>query len=211
MMPFHLPSASPWESQGLPMRILVRLGNCGGADCWQSLQGSAPATIVGFPSYCFVCFPTQRIEVVASETEKKAWLSRHLPVFVDAGEVLVFAGTRAKVEELAAELASQRFRASAIHGDLDPSSRAQVLQAFREGSVHVLVATDVAARGLDIKQLHTVINYDVGKSIESYIHRIGRTGRAGDKEGVAYTLLLPMETAMAGKRRIEFLVLQMQA
>lgn len=141
----------------------------------------------------------QRIEIVQSDAEKRAWLARHLATLVDVGEVLVFAGTRAKVEELASELSGQGFRAGAIHGDLDPVSRATVLEAFRSGQVHVLVATDVAARGLDIKQLQTVVNYDAGKSIDSYIHRIGRTGRAGDKEGVAYTLLLASETYMAGE------------
>ncbi|KFM26554.1 DEAD-box ATP-dependent RNA helicase 24 [Auxenochlorella protothecoides] len=143
---------------------------------------------------------SQRVEVVADEAAKRAWLRQHLPTLVDAGEVLLFAGTKARVDELAAELAAQGVRAGAIHGDLDAGSRAAVLASFRAGTTHVLVATDVAARGLDIKTLKTVVNYDAGRSIDSYIHRIGRTGRAGDKEGVAYTLLLPSEGQMADGR-----------
>lgn len=99
---------------------------------------------------------TQRVEVVADEAAKRTWLRQHLPTLVDAGEVLLFAGTKARVDELAAELAAQGVRAGAIHGDLDAGSRAAVLASFRAGTTHVLVATDVAARGLDIKTLKTV-------------------------------------------------------
>jgi ATP-dependent RNA helicase DDX42 len=88
-------------------------------------------------------------------------------------------------------------RVAGLHGDMDQHSRMAVLNAFKAGSTHVLVATDVAARGLDIRTVRTVINYDTARSIESHVHRIGRTGRAGDRDGVALTLLLPHETAMA--------------
>eukprot|EP00798_Chlamydomonas_sp_ICE-L_P025237 gene25237-10883_t len=74
-----------------------------------------------------------------------------------------------------------------------------VLDAFRAGNQHVLVATDIAARGLDIKTLKTVINFDAAKDFDTHIHRVGRTGRAGDKEGVAYTLLLPSESRFAAQ------------
>lgn len=89
------------------------------------------------------------------------------------------------------------FKAEGMHGDLDQHSRMAMLSAFKGGQLHVLVATDVAARGLDIRTIRTVVNYDVAKNIDTHVHRIGRTGRAGDKDGEAYTLLLPNETRMA--------------
>jgi superfamily II DNA or RNA helicase len=89
------------------------------------------------------------------------------------------------------------FKADGLHGDLDQHTRMDILSSFKSGRLHVLVATDVAARGLDIRSIRTVVNYDVAKSIDTHVHRIGRTGRAGDKEGQAVTLLLPNETRMA--------------
>ena len=89
-------------------------------------------------------------------------------------------------------------RAVAIHGDMDQHGRMATLADFKAGKQHVLVATDVAARGLDIKSIKSVVNYDAGKDIDTHVHRIGRTGRAGDKEGVAYTLVTPRETRFAG-------------
>lgn len=90
-------------------------------------------------------------------------------------------------------------RAAAIHGDMDQHSRMAVLHDFKAGKHHVLVATDVAARGLDIKSIKSVVNYDAAKEVDTHVHRIGRTGRAGDKEGVAYTLITPYETRFAGQ------------
>ena len=86
-----------------------------------------------------------------------------------------------------------------MHGDLDQHTRVAVLAAFKAGTHHVLVATDVAARGLDIRSIKTVVNFDAAKDIETHVHRIGRTGRAGDKEGVAITLVTPKEARFAGK------------
>ena len=82
---------------------------------------------------------------------------------------------------------------------MDQHSRMAVLHDFKNGKHHVLVATDVAARGLDIKSIKSVVNYDAAKEIDTHVHRIGRTGRAGDKEGTAYTLVTPYETRFAGK------------
>ena len=89
-------------------------------------------------------------------------------------------------------------RAAAIHGDMDQHSRMQVLHEYKAGKHHVLVATDVAARGLDIKSIKTVVNMDAAKDIDTHVHRVGRTGRAGDKDGVAYTLVTPREARFAG-------------
>ncbi|WIA29633.1 hypothetical protein OEZ86_012120 [Tetradesmus obliquus] len=133
---------------------------------------------------------TQRVEVLPGEAAKLAWLTERLPGFIDEGDVLLFVGQRAKCEEVTAALHSAGFKAAAIHGDMDQFSRMAVLDSFRSGQAHLLVATDVAARGLDIKSIKTVINYDAARDIDTHIHRVGRTGRAGDKEGVAVTLLL---------------------
>lgn len=104
-----------------------------------------------------------------------------------SGSVLVFCNQKASVSEIALELQRFDVRAGALHGDLEQRDRDQVLALFRNGTTRVLVATDVAARGLDIESLDMVINFDVPHESEIYVHRIGRTGRAG-KSGVAISL-----------------------
>ena len=81
---------------------------------------------------------------------------------------------------------------------MDQHTRMQVLGDFKAGKHHVLVATDVAARGLDIKSIKTVVNVDAARDIDTHVHRVGRTGRAGDKDGVAHTLVTPSEASFAG-------------
>jgi ATP-dependent RNA helicase DeaD len=110
--------------------------------------------------------------------------------------VLIFARTRAETARLASELSQRGFPAEAIHGDLDQNARERTLNRFRQNQVKVLVATDVAARGLDIDDISHVINYQLPDDPEIYIHRIGRTGRAG-KTGIAISLFTPRE-----KRRL---------
>jgi len=105
---------------------------------------------------------------------------------------LIFARTRAETATLANELVVRGIPAEAIHGDLDQNARERVLGRFRANQLKVLVATDVAARGLDIDDISHVFNYHLPDDAEVYIHRIGRTGRAG-KAGVAITLLSPKE------------------
>ena len=109
---------------------------------------------------------------------------------------LIFARTRAETATLANELVVRGIPAEAIHGDLDQYARERVLGRFRANQLKVLVATDVAARGLDIEDISHVFNYHLPDDAEVYIHRIGRTGRAG-KTGIAITLLSPKE-----KRRL---------
>jgi len=109
---------------------------------------------------------------------------------------LIFARTRAETATLANELVVRGIPAEAIHGDLDQNARERVLGRFRTNQLKVLVATDVAARGLDIDDISHVFNYHLPDDAEVYIHRIGRTGRAG-KTGIAITLLSPKE-----KRRL---------
>src|SRR6266498_117194 len=109
---------------------------------------------------------------------------------------LIFARTRAETATLANELVVRGIPAEAIHGDLDQNARERVLGRFRANQLKVLVATDVAARGLDIDDISHVFNYHLPDDAEVYIHRIGRTGRAG-KTGIAITLIAPRE-----KRRL---------
>jgi superfamily II DNA/RNA helicase len=95
------------------------------------------------------------------------------------GQILVFVKSKHLADKLAKQLKQYGVKANALHGDLRQNRRRQVMEFFREGSVPVLVATDVAARGLDIDGMSCVINYDLPQCAEDYIHRIGRTGRAG--------------------------------
>ncbi|MCA1958209.1 MAG: DEAD/DEAH box helicase, partial [Nitrospira sp.] len=105
---------------------------------------------------------------------------------------LVFCRTRVEVDDVTAMLNGRGYRAEALHGGMSQPQRDRVLQAFRTGQTNLLVATDVAARGLDIPHVSHVINFDLPSSAEIYIHRIGRTGRAG-REGAAMTVLDPRE------------------
>ena len=104
------------------------------------------------------------------------------------GLTMIFARTKRTVQRVADDLADRGFAAAAVHGDLGQGAREQALRAFRSGKVDVLVATDVAARGIDVIDVTHVINYQCPEDEKTYVHRIGRTGRAG-KEGVAVTLV----------------------
>lgn len=106
----------------------------------------------------------------------------------DIERVLIFAGTRRGVKDLTSHLNNKGFKASAISSDLDQKEREQTLMKFKAGSAPILVATDVLSRGIDIKGIHLVINFDVPNDPEDYVHRIGRTARA-DETGVAMTLV----------------------
>lgn len=105
---------------------------------------------------------------------------------------IIFCRTKKGVDELAESLKSRGYLAEPIHGDLNQAQRDRVMKRFREGTIELLVATDVAARGLDIENVSHVVNYEIPQDAESYVHRIGRTGRAG-KSGVAVTLIHPRE------------------
>ena len=105
---------------------------------------------------------------------------------------IVFGRTKRRVDELSRGLEARGYRAEGIHGDLTQQKRMSVLRAFKSGQLDILVATDVAARGLDISGVTHVYNYDIPQDPESYVHRIGRTGRAG-KEGVSVTFVTPNE------------------
>ena len=133
---------------------------------------------------------THRIHPVAQE-DKRALLA-HLLKRGSLAQVLVFVGTKFGASRLAHYLQRQGIDATAIHGDKSQQQRTEALEAFKSGAVRVLVATDVAARGLDIDDLPHVINYELPHVPEDYVHRIGRTGRAG-KEGEAISLVCAEE------------------
>jgi len=123
--------------------------------------------------------------------DKTAALTRLFEV-EDIVSALIFVRTRAGTSELANELAARGFPAEALNGDLNQDARERTLNRFRQGQIKVLVATDVAARGLDIEGITHVFNYDLPHDAEGYVHRIGRTGRAG-KTGIAITFFTPHE------------------
>jgi ATP-dependent RNA helicase RhlE len=106
----------------------------------------------------------------------------------DFAKTIIFCRTKSGTEKLEAELFKRGFKAKYIHGDLRQSQRNRAITDFKTGSVSILIATDVASRGLDIKDVTHVINYDEPENYEDYTHRIGRTGRAG-KQGFAYTFV----------------------
>jgi ATP-dependent RNA helicase RhlE len=119
--------------------------------------------------------------------------------------VLVFARTKHRTDRLARQLQRAGISANVIHGDRSQGQRFAALDAFRRGHARVLVATDIAARGIDVPGISHVVNYDIPMEPEAYVHRIGRTGRA-EAAGKAYTLMTPVEEGMV--RRIESLLKQ---
>ena len=104
------------------------------------------------------------------------------------GATMIFTRTKRTAQKVSDELAERGFKVGAVHGDLGQIAREKALKAFRTGEVDVLVATDVAARGIDIDDITHVINYQIPEDEQAYVHRIGRTGRAG-KTGIAVTLV----------------------
>ncbi len=133
---------------------------------------------------------TQKVFLV--EQEDKHQLLAQLLRGDDAKQVIVFTKTKLTASHLAKQLQREGVAADAIHGDKSQSERIQALDAFKQGKVTVLIATDVAARGLDIDSLPMVINYEIPHAAEDYVHRIGRTGRAG-ASGTAISLVSPEE------------------
>lgn len=129
---------------------------------------------------------TQQIEVVGDYDKRERFMKFIRQVAVEGQKILVFTETKRGADSLCRELQYQQISAQAIHGDKDQRQRDRTLFEFKTGRVGVLVATDVAQRGLDISGVGYVINYDVPKTLEDYIHRIGRTGRAG-RTGTAVT------------------------
>ncbi len=126
------------------------------------------------------------------EKERKLELLSYLIGSKNYKQVLVFVRKKQEADEVARELNLSGLKTSVIHGDKSSGVRSRALSAFKEGEVRVLVATDIAARGLDIPNLEVVMNYDIPHVTGDFVHRIGRTGRAG-KKGLAITLVSPKE------------------
>ncbi len=163
-------------------------------------------------------FMREPVEVSVAPPARKAELVEDVLVPVSSGDkrelllrlidreqietAMIFCNTKREVAALTRFLKRQGLNAADIHGDLDQSVRQATLDAFKSGAVRYLVATDVAARGLDIADLPVVVNYDVPHSSDDYVHRIGRTGRAG-RRGRAFTLATPADArAVAQIERI---------
>ncbi len=134
---------------------------------------------------------TEQIYFEVKEADKFEALCRIIDMAEDFYG-LIFCRTKVETDQYAARLSERGYDAEAIHGDITQKQREQVLKKFRNRKINMLVATDVAARGLDIQELTHVINLSLPREAESYIHRIGRTGRAG-KKGVAVTFITPSE------------------
>ena len=179
----------------LPPRRQTLLFSATFADAIRDLAGailSDPVSIDASPRNT----PARRVRQWAIPVDKrrKPDLFRHLLRTRGWRQVLVFVKTRRGVEELVTILLGQGVRADSIHGDKPQPARLRALERFRAGEVQVLVATDVAARGLDIDDLPLVVNFDLPIVAQDYIHRIGRTGRAG-AGGEAISLLCADEVA----------------
>jgi len=127
----------------------------------------------------------QYVEVV-QEGDKRGRLKRLLEKVMDGSKILIFCGSKRDCDQLTREMRLDGWPALCIHGDKKQEERDWVLKEFKEGKSPILVATDVASRGLDVKDIKYVINYDFPSQIEDYVHRVGRTGRAG-ATGSSYT------------------------
>lgn len=136
---------------------------------------------------------TQRLYVMSNHQKMEA-LTRLLDT-EDIAAVLIFVRTKTGASELTESLQARGYAADALHGDMTQQGREAVIRKLRKGTVDIVVATDVAARGIDIENISHVINYDIPGDVEYYVHRIGRTGRAG-RTGVAITLATQRELRM---------------
>jgi ATP-dependent RNA helicase DeaD len=125
------------------------------------------------------------------EFQKTEVLARLIDIH-DLKRALIFCNTKIRVDELVERLQARGYAASGLHGDMKQTFRDRVMNQFRNGHLEILVATDVAARGLDINDIEVVVNYDVPRDEEYYVHRIGRTARAG-KSGRAFTFVAGRE------------------
>ena len=149
----------------------------------EEAQAAPPATTAtGVDDHLMIVAPRQKFKAL-----------RRLIETQEVGKALVFCNRKREVASLRRQMERVGLNARDIHGDLDQAQRTKALDAFKAGEIDFLVATDVAARGLDIARLPCVINYDVPIHADDYIHRIGRTARAG-REGRAFTLALPDES-----------------
>ena len=135
----------------------------------------------------------------------KKYLLLHILKDKNINQLLLFSRTKHGADRIARNLKKKNIRASAIHGDKAQKQRQKALQSFKDSKIRVLVATDIAARGIDIDKLSYVLNYDIPNESETYVHRIGRCGRAGET-GVSISICEPEENEYV--RDIEKLIKQ---
>jgi superfamily II DNA/RNA helicase len=138
------------------------------------------------------------VRIPSADPAAKRVALRELVGAANVKNGIVFCNRKTEVDVVAKSLRSHGFDASAIHGDLDQSTRMRTLEAFRKGDLKLLVASDVAARGLDIPDVSHVFNYDVPHHADDYVHRIGRTGRAG-KSGDTFMIVTPADSRTLDK------------
>ncbi len=131
--------------------------------------------------------------------EKWNWINSKLVELTVNGKVLIFVTQKSNSAELAKNLIEQGFKVGNLHGDMHQDDRNRIINEFKKTDMPILVATDVAARGLDIPAIKNVINYDVARDIDTHTHRIGRTGRAGEK-GTAFTLITKNDKEVMDKK-----------
>ena len=137
---------------------------------------------------------SKQIDQVYFHINRKSKLEavKRLIAYYKISNGLIFCNTKMMVDDLAKSLTDMRYSTACLHGDIDQKKRDRVMKSFRAGEIDFLIATDVAARGLDINDLEAVINYDIPRFDQDYVHRIGRTGRGG-KIGLALTLVVDNE------------------
>ncbi|XP_015373964.1 PREDICTED: probable ATP-dependent RNA helicase DDX43 [Diuraphis noxia] len=126
--------------------------------------------------------------LIMDEEEKESWLDDFLKSCSADDKIIIFVNRKVTVDQLSSDLCMKGLIVESIHGGREQSDREMALESLRNGEVNILIATDVASRGIDINDITVVINYDFTKDIEEYVHRVGRTGRAG-KTGLAITLM----------------------
>lgn len=140
---------------------------------------------------------TQHVIIFSNPLHKWNFLLSKIVQFLSEGSILIFVTKKADAEQVANNLSLKEFDVVLLHGDMDQSDRNKVITKFKKKEVEIMVATDVAARGLDIPHIKTVVNYDIARDIDTHTHRVGRTGRAGEK-GTAYTLVVEKDKEFAG-------------
>ena len=143
--------------------------------------------------------------IIEVDPQKKAELLSYFIGSNNYSQVLIFVNTKILADELVEHFELDGLSAACIHGDIRQTARAKALRKFKSGDVKVLIATDIAARGIDIAMLPLVVNYELPESISDYTHRIGRTGRAGNK-GTALTLLSVKDYKMMSKIEKELIL-----
>ncbi|XP_030370077.1 probable ATP-dependent RNA helicase DDX43 isoform X2 [Scaptodrosophila lebanonensis] len=138
----------------------------------------------------------QVIELLENDSDKYSTIKSFVKNMKQNDKIIVFCGRKARADDLSSDLTLDGYNTQCIHGNRDQSDREQAIADIKSGMVHILIATDVASRGLDIEDITHVINYDFPRNIEEYVHRVGRTGRAG-RSGTSISFITREDWAMA--------------